>query len=286
MRLATAALLVVVVAASVVAALAAAGVVTTCSTSRACRPWNPTAACAIGNRMRLPLVVDASDENVADMLGNGTQDQVVYGFCPQVDQLQAFLMPNSSVWAAGAFRTQSLTAGNTSTYVRIFGAVGADDPDFVPSSKYDASALLFDPNQPCRAANGRRGFLLANFLVINFTLTNGLYRLLPSFSQAVQVGFQPTCSGGVCNIDTKMQCMGGPSGVQNCAVCVTSFDDLVANPVQIFASYYGTDSNGRRFASGASNPLNFVALSSQGVFNSVRNDVSGAALTVNDNLPG
>jgi hypothetical protein len=251
---------------------------------KGCKPWLTGSSCAMGQSMKLRLLVDASPENVANYLKNATHTEIGYGFCPTVDQLQAFQMPNSTAWAAGDLKSQNFSTLTASpAYMRIYGAVGIQDTELIPSTSYDSSAMIFDPNQTC--ADGR-GYLVANFLVINFTLSNGAYRLVSSFNQAVQVGFQPTCDASdTCLVDPASPCIGPSSGRKNCAVCVTSFAQLLKTNVQAFASYYGTDANGRRMQSGSSNPLNFLQLSSTGVFNALKDDISGAVNTVQDNVP-
>merc|ERR1712000_420284 len=86
--------------------------------------------------------------------------------------------------------------------------------------------------------------------------------------------------------------LGNVTGRKNCAVCVAGSDDadrynqLTKVSTQVFASYYGTDKNGRRMTSGASNPLNFLALSSTGVFNALKGDINSAYSTVKHQVPG
>lgn len=272
-----------------------------------CQPWNALMACTIGKEMRLPLVLDISRENAQNVF-NGQKNQIGYGYCPQVDQLQAFSLPEAAGWAAGDFRNGNFTADTAAAddgsgsgsgsstdapaaYLRIFGAVGFQDTKTnIPKNTYSSSAVIFDPKQSCTTANNEDGFLVATFLVINFTMTNGEYRMISSFDQSVQVGFEPTCdSTDTCQISSSQPCLGNTTGNKNCAVCVARSGGVAAlnnTQIQVFASYYGTDANGRKMQSGSSNPLNFLALSSTGVFNKLKSDITGAVNTVQSQIPG
>lgn len=264
-----------------------------------CEPWNAAMSCTIGSYMRLPFVLDISKENSQNIF-NGNKQQVGYGFCPQVDQLQAFTLPDAAGWAAGDFKSGNATSaintadlgdGSSSTpaFLRIFGAVGFQDTKTnIPKDSYSSSAMIFDPAQTCTTALGEPGVYIASFLVINFTMSNGQYRMVSSFDQSVQVGFQPSCDAtDTCQVSPDQYCLGNSTGNKNCATCVAqTVADLNNTQIQVFASYYGTDATGRKMQSGSSNPLNFLALSSSGVFNKLKDDITSAADTVRKQVPG
>ena len=64
-----------------------------------------------------------------------------------------------------------------------------------------------------------------------------------------------------------MECL-GVGDERNCAFCYTNTetDRLVDTHIQIWTSYYGTDSNGRNMQSGSNNPLNFRAYGAGNMF--------------------
>lgn len=258
-----------------------------------CKPWLQNPACAIGDPMKLRLILDTTLENQEFKLKGMNQTnssdgakipqwQVGWGFCPTVDQLQAFQLTDSARWVAGSFKEPgAVTADKGTKYLRVFGAVGLTTKGLIPPNEFDSAVVISDPSAAANTCNGGKGVLIADFLVLNFTMDNGVYRMVSSFEQSVQVGFKPTCDDTGCMVDPSKGCI-GPPGRQNCASCVSSAEDFDNRPIQVFAAYYGKDSEGRRMQSGASNPLNFRKMAETGVFSAVQSDLMSAVSKTRD----
>jgi hypothetical protein len=229
----------------------------------------------INSQMQVAFTVDASAENAENIMNvtlnaNSTPAAVSYSFCPTVDQLQAFNLSESATWAAGDIAIQNLTQLSNQSYLRFVGV--SNDATLVPTDASWGSALIYDGNVDSKLCSS--GKAVASFLVLNITLNNGIYRTTSTFSEPVQVGFQPTCTDdNVCLFDPDLTCIGA-AGKKNCATCVHQYSDLVRDQVQVFASYYGTDANGRTLQSGSENPLNFRQLSADAVFAKVRDSIT------------
>lgn len=244
----------------------------------ACQPYGAT-RCAIGDRMDIRFVVDIADANDFVLPQNHTHlnfNHITYAFCPVVDQLQAFTLEDSAVWAAGRRRDDgtawNFTYGPNRTWLRVFGM--GEIPDVgIPFDQDDSSVYLYQqvPEEVCKSTHA-----VVSFLVLNITMTNGFYRHTSDFHQAIQVGFSPTCNGNTCMFGNDQVCIGKSPGSLNCAKCAVSSEKLVSMDPHIFTSYYGTDKNGRRFMSGTDNPLNFEALSASNTFSKVQDSVNGA----------
>jgi len=116
---------------------------------------------------------------------------------------------------------------------------------------------------------------VARFLILNVTMTNGLYKLGGSDGIPIQTGFDPTCDGDSCLLGNADLCI-GTAGRKNCAKC---YDQATALSMHlnttIFTAYYGTDNSGRSFKSGTLNPLNFEEFAWEPVYKSVSDGVLG-----------
>jgi hypothetical protein len=107
-------------------------------------------------------------------------------------------------------------------------------------------------------------FGVVDFLVVNITMRNGKYNYINDMP--IKTGFSPTCgTNNMCLLDPSMKCFGEP-GKSNCGTCMSDPEMIANTTLQVWISYYGTDGAGRRFLSGASNPLNFRAFSGGGAY--------------------
>lgn len=94
---------------------------------------------------------------------------------------------------------------------------------------------------------------------LNVYLPNGT-------KQAAMTGFVPTCSSNdVCLFDSSLKCLGYKSGQKNCAQCYTNAGDLLLSSINVWVSYYGTDSSHETLLSGSNNPLNFLTFAAQDI---------------------
>jgi len=239
----------------------------TAQCTKGCEPWYQSPACTVGQTMKVIFTIDVAPEN-ANVAG--TNNTVAYSFCPKVDQLQAFSLNGSSALAGGNLVNSTLSATANQSYLHLLGATGNAGTEIPVQASYGA-ALIFATGLDTSMCQS--GMAVASMLVLNFTMTDGMYRMTSSFGAPIQVGFMPTCTDSNNCAMGGTVCLGLP-GFKNCGTCVNSFADLEANPIQVFASYYGTDSNGRTLTSGTENPLNFRALAADSVFNTVKNSVS------------
>jgi hypothetical protein len=220
--------------------------------------------------LRFRLQVTGENAYVERNTGK-TISYITFGVCAKVDQLQAFELSNASIWGAGRKNgptgaTYISTMTNLTT-IDVFGMGPLPYRDY-PLASDDGGAIYYQNVSAC-GDNGFSGPAVVNFLVLNITMTNGAYSYSPSDSPLpVQSGFVPTCKDGTCLMDSDSVCVG--EGKQNCATCVNSDAALQNTKLHIWAAYYGTDKNGRRFTSGSNNPVNFQQFSSDPVFNKIK----------------
>lgn len=248
-----------------------------CASNVACFPWETRAGpfCGRGNKMNLRFAIDVAPENVyqPDYYGFKRTTQMTYAFCPRVDELQAFNLTDAIGYMA-LDRTNSSNATISRTvyesYLSVvgFGEIGNI---YTPGNTSFGRVLIVD-NRTNKCPIGQVG--VVNFLVLNITMDKGRFKYYPNVSEHPQsVGFLPSCdSTSVCMYDTESHCI-GPEGLQNCARCYSDPQELQGMPLQIWASYYGTDFNGRLMRSGANNPLNFRAFSGSGVYSRLTSSV-------------
>ena len=243
---------------------------TTSSQDGFCRPFGNGSTCAVGDTMDLRFRLQVTGEN-ANLPGIQTNNYITYGVCAKVDELQAFELTNASIWGAGNQNGPSggtfISTMSNMTTIDVFGMGPLPYRDY-PLASDDGGAIYYQNVSGC-GENGFSGPAVVNFLVLNITMTNGAYSYSPSESPLpVQSGFVPTCKDGTCLMDSNSVCVG--EGKQSCATCVNSNDALMNTKLHIWAAYYGTDKNGRRFTSGSNNPVNFQQFSSDPVFNKIK----------------
>lgn len=244
----------VTVAVSITLALMALAVVAfdpnnQCRQGVACQPWNPASRCEINGRMELQFLLQQWPGN------DNVLDEVAYSFCPVVDQLQAYKLNNTG---------NNLNLGNAfidfptvgprvnETFLRVYGQGAA--PNYTHPDDRSWSRVTY------ASANGCPGDQIAvvSYLSLNFTMSKGdyLYPTDSNNSQPINVGFAPTCDwAGYCLFDDSSICIGA-GNLRNCARCYTNATYVYAH-TNIWASYYGTDDQGKPFTSGEDNPLNF-----------------------------
>lgn len=246
-----------------------------CGTDVACHPWDTDQGpfCGRGNSMNLRFFIDVSEENY--YLYNNTagfpatlETVATYGFCPRVDELQAFNLTYAPRFMAltsdadGANLTTSPSALTKYVYAYGFGDLGNKS---IPVNESYGKAMVID-NSTNTCPLSSSSFAIANFLILNVSLDNGKFRYFPDESKHPQgTGFVPTCDGDVCMYDADAKCI-GPPGRRMCAKCYSDVDEVAELPLQIWVSYYGTDSRGRTLRSGANNPINFRVFSGSGVY--------------------
>lgn len=231
-----------------------------CDDGSSCTPYGGGGnysgrACAIGKRMNLVFGVKT--------FGGVEQS---FAFCPKTDQLQAFALNNTGFWNTIAKAPENATIG-------VYGMGGAP-MEQMPTPEMDGSVLAFTRHPSCNDGNGTNYFAAATFLVLNITMTKGSYYYTPADSvQPIQSGFVPTCNSGVCEFDSDALCI-GVGRMQNCAKCVRTDAEMTQWRLNIWASYYGTDVNGKRFLSGGSNPLNFRQFATDSLWGNLRNEIA------------
>jgi hypothetical protein len=248
-----------------------------------CQPWAGS-SCKKGTDYNLIF-------NIApEVLSNGSRalglNTIKFAYRPVVDQLQAFTLQDAPVNASSYMGT---IASNTTTlpfvpytttpdsinrtYVYFQGAGEVTDPNLFPLIDGDSSALFMELGGDGRTCPGNQ-IAIADFLVFNVTMTDGIFKWGSAGEPPIQVGFDPTCDGDSCLLDANKKCMGLRAGRKNCARCI-NYDQLVGETkINVFLSYYGTDSSGRAFVSGAENPLKFEQFSFNPVFGTVFNDIN------------
>lgn len=82
---------------------------------------------------------------------------------------------------------------------------------------------------------------------------------LPSDTkQPAHVGFEPTCKKGKCIFDSSAICIEDSDGTANCGFCYNSPTETLETKIQIWVSYFGTDSTGAAMISGGNSPLRYM----------------------------
>ena len=245
-----------------------------CNLGTACRPFGNGTTCATGDWMDLRFRLQVTGENrYVDSVTLNTNNYVTFGVCAKVDELQAFELEKATSWGVGQgyASTGNVTSINSAlsnfTTLDVFGMGPLPYRDY-PLAGDDAAAIFYENVTGC-GSNGFPGPAVVNFLVLNITMTKGAYSYTPADSPLpIQNGFVPTCKDGTCLIDGGTVCVG--KGKQNCATCVNSVNGLLNTKVHIWAAYYGTDNNGRRFTSGSNNPIDFQQFSTDSVLNTIK----------------
>jgi hypothetical protein len=207
-----------------------------------------------------------------------SSDAATYGFKPSIDQLQAFRLEGFVHNVSGWLGTTSFSGNFTPTVptptrpvevaITLDNAGNVSMPSY-PLIDHDTTVTAAEVSDVC----GPGHVALASFLVVNITMTDGVYKWAGSNIPPIQVGFDPTCKEGSCVLGSG-HCIGRP-GRQNCAKCIPAVDVLNrAHKIDVWMAYYGSDSNGRSFRSGSENPLNFEEFAFDPVFNSVVDSIN------------
>ncbi|CAD2218142.1 hypothetical protein, conserved [Angomonas deanei] len=141
-----------------------------CTTARKCSPWG-NASCLRKNPMDLRFMLDVSPENNYKY-GDATYTYATYGFCPNVDELQAFSLNGAGLLAAGRTVSGKYYLGDNVSrrFLRVYGFGNLDSPLF-PSDTNSSAAVLV-------AVNGSTlcGDLQSVAVVDTLILEVGLYR--------------------------------------------------------------------------------------------------------------
>ena len=156
------------------------------------------------------------------------------------------------------------------TFLSLFGS-GMKSKPSMPSRDHYSTVQIYEPR--CAACN--YGPAIVSMLVFNVTMGKGKFVYQSNSSAPIGVGFHPTCSKtNICKMDAEMHCI-GPDGHKNCAVCLDPLNpkDIVGKDINIFTTYYGTDTKEHRMMSGSSNPLNFRELAMDAVYNKISKDL-------------
>lgn len=254
----------------------------TCDSSQACFPW-ASPSCTRGNNINIRFFMEAAKVYTGvsaastNFMSNRT---LTWAFCPRVDELQAFNLSKAPVYAAiSPVNNATFVTDMSDKYVSVYG-FGDSNSRLVPRDNKSAVMIARNGSDVCTA--GGDSVLLVEFLVMQVSMTNGAFAYPDAVAaygnssgvsvQPTGTGFQPTCTAGVCQLDSSKPCI-GPAGYQNCATCY--YDPLIMSnkTVQVWFSYYGTDNNGRRMLSGSSNPLNFRQYSGGSVYSTLSNSL-------------
>jgi hypothetical protein len=283
----------IAVAVSAMMAYLCSGATVNCDRTQACYPWDLGIGpyCGRGNKISLRFTTDIAPENHYELY-NTTPPTIMttvsYGFCPIVDELQAFNL--SAAPLLGALHVTNFNASNISTvlypdenalnfsarvadgYLYAYG-FGTTDSVRQPNSSTSTGAVKIISNDTLLCPGG---LLVSSFLVLAITLDKGRFKYVSDRANPVGSQFLSTCAGGFCSMDSSQKCI-GTELVSNCARCYTNPSKLANATVQIWVSYYGTDVNGRTLLSGSNNPLNFQKFSSTGVWNNLQTSFDNLA---------
>eukprot|EP00331_Platyophrya_macrostoma_P011539 CAMPEP_0176425096 /NCGR_PEP_ID=MMETSP0127-20121128/11207_1 /TAXON_ID=938130 /ORGANISM="Platyophrya macrostoma, Strain WH" /LENGTH=279 /DNA_ID=CAMNT_0017806235 /DNA_START=37 /DNA_END=876 /DNA_ORIENTATION=- len=250
-----------------------------CAAAQSCKPWTSNNACVSNGRMTLQIIVDiwpdSTDTNSSSSLTDASQ--VVYPFCPVVDQFQGFRLEGAGQYSLNALVTNPLST-LTTTNISVKGLATAEENFEFPASQGAGQTtftylfnVLSDSSSEFGSGctSGQVG--VVSVLMLNFTMTNGVYTYGTvngsTSGSPVNNGFVPTCQSGQCLFGDSA-CV-GPPGAQNCARCFSATDNIAALDLKIWASYYGSDSNGRTFTSNQDNPLNYLQYATQSAYSTL-----------------
>merc|ERR1719498_1677476 len=91
----------------------------------------------------------------------------------------------------------------------------------MPVPNHDSTAMVMEVGGEGRTC-GAGQVAVANFLVFNMTMTDGVFKYAGTATPAIQTGFMPTCDKtDTCVLgDVDSKCLGRESGRKNCASCV------------------------------------------------------------------
>ena len=279
---ATAVLLVAVMAAALAAAAptttttaAPRPIVVSCTRTTACYPWSTLGpSCLRAGRMNLRFWSSAAPENAQNVSGIATAvSDIVYAFCPIVDELQAFNLTGFVQKAAVLTNNGGLTwefASTSKTYMSAIG-FGNQTMRTLPPDGSDGKALVIHNTSEAtsRCPLGQVG--IVSFLVLNVSMSNGNFVYVAESAQPPGTGFVATCdSNDICLSDASQKCFGDTPGRRMCGQCYSDPNVVAGLTMQVWVSYYGTDKTGRKLRSGASNPMNFLKYSLTGVVSQVQ----------------
>ncbi|KAH9579992.1 hypothetical protein LSM04_005750 [Trypanosoma melophagium] len=177
---------------------------------------------------------------------SGGGGMLAFGFCPVVDELQAFNL-------SGVGSLLSSIQGSENASLMVYG-----QGTMTESTTNFSNAILYaEVSDKCKSDE----LAVVSFLLLHLSMTQGHYTYASNTSFPESAGFEPTCvkhdqclypgGGGVCI---------GSTNNRNCARCYTR-SALATAQTTIWASYYGTDSAGKVFRSGETNPAQFRKLS-------------------------
>jgi hypothetical protein len=247
-----------------------------CLSGLACRPWSKFAPCSIGGSMNTRFIVERWDNgSVAMPFGESS-------FCPLVDQNEAFILENTGDYVEPAFweNNQSSTVNNTKIW--LYGQGNLNTTNVHEPIAHGSGVLLSymfpsqgSPEFGTGCSNGE--LAVASFLMINFTMTNGIY-LYKAVPAGDTIDGNPINAGWVSTCDASNQCLFGDAacigmgGVMNCARCYDQTSVQTAK-TRVWAAYYGTDASGRSFVSGQDNPLNFLQYASGSAYTTIANNL-------------
>lgn len=220
----------------------------------------------------------ASNNGINGTAGSSSAAETLFGisrpfyFCPVVDELQAFKLNQSARLVA--LNRDGVTFSNypRTANLTVIGMQYKTNPSIIPELWQDSTVTVYEANS---SACGGTGAAVATFLVLNITVNQGVYTYgSGAEAQPIGAGFTPTCVDDNCLTNPSAVCI-GPKGRKNCATCYSRPSDVGAtDSLTIWASYYGTDSNGRVMTSGGSNPLAFTQFSATPIFKSVSDEIS------------
>ena len=178
----------------------------------ACKPYF-TNACKRGDSMDLRFMLDIFKGNIASGSPANAPPQKIYAFCPKVDKLQAFQLNKAGILMAYDNVTNALATNVTnSSHLKVYGMGSSSAPSVLtPTAACDSDVVVMERTEKCGG-----DYAMTTFLMLNVTMTNGLYERVAGFDQAVQVGFEPTCKEGKCTMGDGI-CIGKSADRQNCA---------------------------------------------------------------------
>ncbi|AAZ11984.1 hypothetical protein, conserved [Trypanosoma brucei brucei TREU927] len=205
-----------------------------CTSGSACQPWDGGKPCNGAQRMDLRVGVrDSASGNISAL-----------GFCPIVDEVQAFRL-------TGLFPSLVNKTVGSSYTISVYGQGESGNR----TGDLSNSVLYATTSDKCKSDS----LAVAKFLILNLSMKQGLYTYAGNASYPTDTGFFPTCERNQCLLSSDAFCIG--NGVNNnCASCVEK-GSLGKAETTVWASYYGSAAGGVLFRSGDYNPKNFHAFS-------------------------